>query len=456
MKNFFSMFSFIIFILLISSCSRKIDESKLQERKGICYKVGDEEPYTGKVVRILKKDEHEIKTREKSYKDGKLDGITIYWYDDGQKEKEETFKDGKLDGLTEEWHVNGQKSFEGNYKNGELDGKVIEWYDDGQKKKEETYKDGKLDGLKEEWHVNGQKSFEGNYKNDKLDGKVTEWYDNGQKMSEENYKEGKRVGISKRWHRNGQLSYEGKYKNNHLDGLITEWYDNGQKMSEKNYIEGKRFGKFIYWDSDGFKSEEKNYNEKGKLNGNYLDFSIYGTSEKGQYKNGKRNKVFLVAKFNKIQTNRAILTINARYRYVWYIYNYFYSDGRLYYKKLIEKFKDEDSVKSFFKSINLSSNNAPGNDKVYEFFAVTVKPVIIHKEKAMYPISARNAGIEGMVVVQVTIGKTGLVENAKIFKSKPPLDEAALIAAKKCLFKPAINNGNFVKVKMNIPFNFKK
>lgn len=97
----------------------------------------------------------------------------------------------------------------------------------------------------------------------------------------------------------------------------------------------------------------------------------------------------------------------------------------------------------------------PEEDEIFEFFAVSEKPVITHKETPVYPDLARKAGIEGTVVVTVTIGKTGKVENATIFKSLPMLDEAALIAARKCVFKPAKQRDKFVKVKMNIPFKFK-
>lgn len=97
----------------------------------------------------------------------------------------------------------------------------------------------------------------------------------------------------------------------------------------------------------------------------------------------------------------------------------------------------------------------PEEDEVFEFFAVSEKPAITHKETPVYPDLARKAGIEGTVVVTVTIGKTGKVENASIFKSLPMLDEAALMAARKCVFKPAKQRDKFVKVKMNIPFKFK-
>jgi protein TonB len=97
----------------------------------------------------------------------------------------------------------------------------------------------------------------------------------------------------------------------------------------------------------------------------------------------------------------------------------------------------------------------PPEDEVFEFFAVSEKPIMLQQAKPEYPDLARKAQIEGIVVVTVTIGKTGLVESAIIFKSIPMLDESALEAAKKCKFKPAKQRDKFVKVKMNVPFNFK-
>lgn len=115
----------------------------------------------------------------------------------------------------------------------------------------------------------------------------------------------------------------------------------------------------------------------------------------------------------------------------------------------------EDTDVTFEPLDELPPPPPPEDDEVFEFFAVSQKPEIQHKEKPVYPDLARKAGIEGIVVVTVTIGKTGSVEDARIFKSLPMLDESALAAARKCKFKPAKQRDKFVKVKMNIPFHFK-
>lgn len=97
----------------------------------------------------------------------------------------------------------------------------------------------------------------------------------------------------------------------------------------------------------------------------------------------------------------------------------------------------------------------PEEEEVYEFFAVSEKPVIIKKAVPLYPDLARKAQIEGKVVITVTIDKKGNVEKAVVFKSIPMLDDSAIEAAMKCKFKPAKQRDKYVKVKMNIPFDFK-
>jgi len=66
------------------------------------------------------------------------------------------------------------------------------------------------------------------------------------------------------------------------------------------------------------------------------------------------------------------------------------------------------------------------DDEVYEFFAVSEKPLLRHKEVPKFPDLARKAGIEGTVVVTVTISKKGDVINARIFKDRQnPLPDPA-------------------------------
>ena len=148
--------------------------------------------------------------------DGKpYTGFYTNYYDrvnDQQGYFEEYYKDGKLNGLSTWWHENGQKKNENHYKDGKLNGLSTWWYENGQKKNENHYKDGKLNGLSTWWYENGQKETENHYKDGKLNGLSILWYENGQKELENHYKDGKLNGLSTCWHENGQIEGEGFFK----------------------------------------------------------------------------------------------------------------------------------------------------------------------------------------------------------------------------------------------------
>jgi protein TonB len=122
--------------------------------------------------------------------------------------------------------------------------------------------------------------------------------------------------------------------------------------------------------------------------------------------------------------------------------------------ELLDDVTIEDTDLIISTSENAPPPPPPDEDVIFEFFAVSEKPELIYKVQPSYPDLARRANIEGTVVVTVTIGKDGRVEDAVIFKSIPMLDNAALEAAKQCRFKPAKQRDKTVRVKMYMPFQF--
>ena len=87
------------------------------------------------------------------------------------------------------------------------------------------------------------------------------------------------------------------------------------------------------------------------------------------------------------------------------------------------------------------------------FFADEL-PVPVTMPKPEYPDIAREAGIEGLVVVEAVVGKDGHVLRTVIVRSVPLLDQAALDAARRWVFKPALTNGHPVAVRVMLPFKF--
>ncbi len=93
---------------------------------------------------------------------------------------------------------------------------------------------------------------------------------------------------------------------------------------------------------------------------------------------------------------------------------------------------------------------------VVPYWKVEEKPKPIYIPKPPYPERARQAGIEGQVVVKALLDIDGSVMEVEILKSSgnEALDEAALSAARMAKFTPARQRENPVRVWVSIPFNF--
>jgi protein TonB len=81
-------------------------------------------------------------------------------------------------------------------------------------------------------------------------------------------------------------------------------------------------------------------------------------------------------------------------------------------------------------------------------------PVKIRDVRPAYPAIALSAHIEGVVIIETTIGTTGRVVDAKVLRSVPLLDQAALEAVRQWEFTPTLLNGVPVAVVMTVTVNF--
>ena len=81
-------------------------------------------------------------------------------------------------------------------------------------------------------------------------------------------------------------------------------------------------------------------------------------------------------------------------------------------------------------------------------------PVRIHDVAPIYPEAARLARIEGTVIIEAVIGSTGDVIEARVLRSRPLLDEAALGAVKQWKYTPTLLGGVPVPVVMTVTVTF--
>ncbi|MBS4015218.1 MAG: TonB family protein [Candidatus Latescibacteria bacterium] len=93
---------------------------------------------------------------------------------------------------------------------------------------------------------------------------------------------------------------------------------------------------------------------------------------------------------------------------------------------------------------------------VVPYWVVEVKPQPISIPKPSYPDLARQAGVEGNVVVKALVDVDGTIIDAEILKSSGnnSLDQAALSAARDSRFSAAKQRDQFVRVWVSIPFKF--
>jgi len=80
--------------------------------------------------------------------------------------------------------------------------------------------------------------------------------------------------------------------------------------------------------------------------------------------------------------------------------------------------------------------------------------LIIRRIQPAYPPLARQARIQGPVVLQAEIGKDGSIQNLRLISGHPMLAPAAIEAIKQWKYKPYILNGEPVEVETTITFNF--
>ena len=72
----------------------------------------------------------------------------------------------------------------------------------------------------------------------------------------------------------------------------------------------------------------------------------------------------------------------------------------------------------------------------------------------MYPPIAQSARIQGVVIIEATIGVNGRIQDARILRSIPLLDAAAIDAVKQWRYTPTLLNGRPVPVIMTVTVNF--
>jgi antitoxin component YwqK of YwqJK toxin-antitoxin module len=175
----------------------KIKENRVVEKKYNDYGIDVVEFYVDGDLRNKKGYMNNILLYELNYKNGKKDGVSLFWNRDGSKSNELNYKNGIQDGVELYWwenkkgYMNNILLYKLNYKNGKKDGVSLSWNRDGSKSNELNYKNGIQDGVQLYWWENKNKLFsKENYKDGKKDGVQIYYNPDGIETKKENYRNG--------------------------------------------------------------------------------------------------------------------------------------------------------------------------------------------------------------------------------------------------------------------------
>jgi TonB family C-terminal domain len=82
-------------------------------------------------------------------------------------------------------------------------------------------------------------------------------------------------------------------------------------------------------------------------------------------------------------------------------------------------------------------------------------PHKIRDVKPDYPVEAQGRRIQGVVIIEAVISRTGCVSGARLLRSLPYLDNPAMIAVSAWKWEPTRVNDIPVPVIMTVAVNFK-
>lgn len=186
------------------------------------------------------------------------EGTWKFYYESGKIEETRPYNNGLINGLSIEYYENGNKKGEGTYVQDELDGKWIGYYETGLKQWETIYSHGKRNGQAKNYYSNGSIESEGNYLNDLAVGSHKFYSENGKLKLCREFKNGKMNGVCKEFYPSGKIKSEAMVINGTAHGPVKKYFESG-KLEFSGYIDSTSNTK------DKVYGEVKSYNEDGSL-----------------------------------------------------------------------------------------------------------------------------------------------------------------------------------------------
>jgi antitoxin component YwqK of YwqJK toxin-antitoxin module len=170
---------FIMLTIVGFSCTEKDSTSSINsgnEITGIpAGAIQEEFSDSPGLIKVTVNDNNGKVTASGLYRNKQREGSWVEYYPSGLTKSITTYIDGKKEGVTLEFNDNGQLSKRTNFHLDQLDGDYRE-FNYTTVKEERFYKNGKLEGTVKIYYPDGKVMEEGLYKNGIRDG-ISKWYD---------------------------------------------------------------------------------------------------------------------------------------------------------------------------------------------------------------------------------------------------------------------------------------
>jgi antitoxin component YwqK of YwqJK toxin-antitoxin module len=184
------------------------------------------------------------------------EGVWKVYFESGKLEEVHTWKNGKINGLTQLYYENGNLKAEYTILNEIYSGVYKEYYSDGKLKSVKNYSNGKLNGLIQLYYETGNLKSEYTVLNEIVHGTCKDYFSNGQLSLVRNFSNGILNGPCKKYFDNGKLEFEMSIKNNKPHGPFKLYYQTGNvhssgSMDTLSLAENNFIGDLYEYDKNG-------------------------------------------------------------------------------------------------------------------------------------------------------------------------------------------------------------
>jgi antitoxin component YwqK of YwqJK toxin-antitoxin module len=208
------------------------------------------------------------------------DGVWKFYDDAGRIKTSATYKNNKLEGERITYYENGSKNTVMDVKNDRSVGKEKQFYNFNQVYSTRTYDNNGIEnGPAVYYHEIGTVSHKFNVVNEKINGQFEEFYPNGKLKIKKTFVNGLAEGEQIGYFENGEIWKKGNFVKGNPNGEWFFYHENGKLESSGIFKDGSRIGVWKVYRENGNISDETDYGDTGKKTGIYKSYDVDGKLE---------------------------------------------------------------------------------------------------------------------------------------------------------------------------------